>query len=372
MPSEAAEQEDGQQHRTRRREEEQEETDETAYEDGTTSPDIASTGVERKYGMEGDSCEPREVEDQADPFHVIIRDYAYQPTDDRFRGVLPDSLPFDDENDEGHDGSDQGGYNDGGCRDEEDDEVPISRYTSQFLNLDWSSDNAGGKNANTSIRLDGGLKASSSGDWEDFTEGPEGDGKTFTGDGDGEGAIGSGAGSQSETPPTFHPEEDPSLAGAYVALYDFPPENDHELGMEEGDEVRVHYRLCEGWVVASMVRSISTGGPPAGGDSSHIGTTDQGKDGDHQVLDTLGGRRNSHELLSGIIPENYIKRLRSGPASLIHSGHWSPDVRQKRESTKGGHGSHSSSASTTGSGSESPELTKNGSDATAETILKSE
>ncbi|KAI9313250.1 hypothetical protein BX666DRAFT_2020740 [Dichotomocladium elegans] len=36
------------------------------------------------------------------------------------------------------------------------------------------------------------------------------------------------------------------------ALYDFVPETEYEIGMNEGDVVWVQYRQCPGWLIADV------------------------------------------------------------------------------------------------------------------------
>ncbi|QLQ82353.1 hypothetical protein HG537_0H01140 [Torulaspora globosa] len=44
-----------------------------------------------------------------------------------------------------------------------------------------------------------------------------------------------------------------------VALYDFEPENDNELGLKEGDVVFISYRHGQGWLVAENQQRTKTG-----------------------------------------------------------------------------------------------------------------
>ncbi|KAH7588468.1 SH3 domain [Nakaseomyces glabratus] len=44
-----------------------------------------------------------------------------------------------------------------------------------------------------------------------------------------------------------------------VALYDFEPENDNELGLKEGDVIFISYRHCQGWLVAQNDTQTKTG-----------------------------------------------------------------------------------------------------------------
>ncbi|KAL3231619.1 NAP1-binding protein 2 [Nakaseomyces bracarensis] len=44
-----------------------------------------------------------------------------------------------------------------------------------------------------------------------------------------------------------------------VALYDFEPENDNELGLTEGDVVFISYRHGQGWLVAQNEEQTKTG-----------------------------------------------------------------------------------------------------------------
>lgn len=44
-----------------------------------------------------------------------------------------------------------------------------------------------------------------------------------------------------------------------VALYDFEPENDNELGLKEGDVVFISYRHGQGWLVAENQERTKTG-----------------------------------------------------------------------------------------------------------------
>lgn len=44
-----------------------------------------------------------------------------------------------------------------------------------------------------------------------------------------------------------------------VALYDFEPENDNELGLQEGDVVFISYRHGQGWLVAENQNRTKTG-----------------------------------------------------------------------------------------------------------------
>lgn len=44
-----------------------------------------------------------------------------------------------------------------------------------------------------------------------------------------------------------------------VALYDFEPENDNELGLKEGDIVFISYRHGQGWLVAQNEEQTKTG-----------------------------------------------------------------------------------------------------------------
>lgn len=45
-------------------------------------------------------------------------------------------------------------------------------------------------------------------------------------------------------------EEDGEIAGSAVALFDFTPENDNEIGLTMGQIVWINYRYGQGWLVA--------------------------------------------------------------------------------------------------------------------------
>lgn len=54
-------------------------------------------------------------------------------------------------------------------------------------------------------------------------------------------------------------ELDSELNGRAVALFDFEPENDNEIGLYQGQIVWVHYRHGQGWLVAMNLDTEETG-----------------------------------------------------------------------------------------------------------------
>lgn len=73
-----------------------------------------------------------------------------------------------------------------------------------------------------------------------------------------------------------------------VALYDFEPENDNELGLVEGDIVYISYRHGQGWLVAENQEGTKTGLVPEEF-VSYLEDSDEAADGDGEEAEDEAG-----------------------------------------------------------------------------------